>query len=170
MDLLHGEQLASALARRDPLTGLGNRRAFDEAVARVVSGVRRADRPLTLILADIEGFKSVNDRHGHLEGDRCLRGVAQAVDASIRPSDSAYRWGGDEFAVLLPSTTRDQARVVVERIAGAVESRVSLPGGHTVRLHYGVSEIEDGMDAETLVAQADAGLKRDSATASQPAQ
>ena len=159
LDLLHGEQVAHALARRDPLTGLGNRRAFDEALARVVSGVRRSDRPLTLILADIEGFKSVNDAHGHVEGDRCLRAVARAIAQTIRPSDSAYRWGGDEFAVLLPMTEADDAPVVIERIAAAVARDVPLPGGRTVRLRYGVCEIEDGMDAEAFVGAADRQLQ-----------
>ena len=159
MDLLQGEQVAHALARRDPLTGLGNRRAFDEALGQVVAGGRSSDRPLTLIIADIEGFKRVNDAHGHLEGDRCLRGVARAVTGSIRPSDTAFRWGGDEFAVLLPATVREQARVVVDRIAGAVERDVPLPGGRSVRLRYGVAEIEDSMDAEALLAAADSDLQ-----------
>lgn len=169
MDLLQGEQLASALARRDPLTGLGNRRAFDEAVERVVAGGRRADRPLTLVIADIEGFKAVNDRHGHLEGDRCLRGVAQAIAGSIRPSDAAFRWGGDEFSLLLPSTARAQARVVVERIGRAVERGVPLPRAGSVRLRFGVAEIEEGMDAETLVGAADHDLQAARDPAPQPA-
>jgi len=158
MELLEGEQEASALARRDPLTGLGNRRAFDEALERVVAGARRADRPLSLVIADIERFKSVNDEHGHLEGDRCLRAVAGAIAASVRPSDDAFRWGGDEFAVLLPSTDHDQAHTVIERIAEAVEHDVTAPGDEPLRLRYGVAEIEVGMDAGALVAAADADL------------
>jgi diguanylate cyclase (GGDEF)-like protein len=157
--LLQGEQVAQAMARRDPLTGLGNRRAFDEALERVVSGVRAADRPLTLILADIPAFKAVNDRHGHLEGDRCLREVARAIAGTIRPADSAYRWGGDEFAVMLPSTNREQSRVVVERIAQAVARAVPLPGDRSITLRYGVAEIEDGMDADTFVSSADRRLQ-----------
>ncbi|HVE68974.1 MAG TPA: diguanylate cyclase [Solirubrobacteraceae bacterium] len=170
MHLLQGEQLASALARRDPLTGLGNRRAFDEALDLAVSGVRRADRPLTLVIADIEGFKGVNDRHGHLEGDRCLREVAQAIAVSIRPSDATFRWGGDEFALLLPSTDRTQAGVAVERIAGAVERGVLLPRAGTVRLRFGLAEIEAGMDADALVEAADTGLQSARDAVRQPAQ
>jgi diguanylate cyclase (GGDEF)-like protein len=171
MDLLQGEQFASALARRDPLTGLGNRRAFDEALDRVVSGGRRADRPLTLVIGDIEGFNAVNDLHGHLEGDRCLRAVAHAIAGSIRPSDAAFRWGGDEFSLLLPSTERAQAAVAVERIGAAIERDVKLSRGGTVRLRFGVAEIEDQMDAETLVEAADRDLQaaRDAALG-QPAQ
>jgi diguanylate cyclase (GGDEF)-like protein len=170
MDLLEGEQEASALARRDPLTGLGNRRAFDEALERVVAGARRADRPLSLVIADIEGFKSVNDVHGHLEGDRCLRGVAAAIAASVRPSDDTFRWGGDEFAVLLPSTDREQAGAVVDRIAQAVSQDVPPPGDAALRLRYGVAEIGPGMDAQALMAAADADLRAAKDAEREPAQ
>jgi diguanylate cyclase (GGDEF)-like protein len=155
--------------RRDPLTGLGNRRAFDEALERVVAGARRADRPLSLVIGDIEGFKAVNDVHGHLEGDTCLRAVAEAIASSVRPSDDTFRWGGDEFAVLLPSTDREQALVVVERIANAVARQVPPIGGRSLALRYGVAEIQPEMDAQALMAAADMDLMAAKAAASQPA-
>jgi diguanylate cyclase (GGDEF)-like protein len=158
VDLMAGEQEASALARRDPLTGLGNRRAFDEALKRIVIGARRSDRPFTLVLADIEGFKAVNDTHGHLEGDRCLREVAAVLARIVRPSDQCFRWGGDEFAVLLPSAGTRQADAVIERIADAVAEDVVPPGDEPVRLRYGVAEIAEGMSAQELVAAADLAL------------
>ncbi len=170
MELVEEEQEASTLARRDPLTGLGNRRAFDEALERVVAGARRVDRPLTLVIADIEDFKRVNDRHGHLAGDRCLRGVASAIARSVRPSDDAFRWGGDEFAVLLPATDRDRALAVLDRIAAAVDREVALPGDEPLRLRYGVGEIVDGMDAAALIGAADDELRAAKYAERQPAQ
>jgi diguanylate cyclase (GGDEF)-like protein len=158
VDLLADEQEASQLARRDPLTGLGNRRAFDEALERVAAGARRTDRPLSLVIADIEAFKSVNDTYGHLEGDRCLREVAAVLAATVRPSDACYRWGGDEFAVILPSTDAEQAGAVVERVAQAVAERVAYRGAEPMQLRYGVAEIQPDMDAAELVAAADLAL------------
>jgi diguanylate cyclase (GGDEF)-like protein len=170
MDLQEGEQEASALARRDPLTGLGNRRAFDEALSRVVASARRSDRPLTLVIADIEGFKAVNDVFGHMEGDRCLQGVATAIASSVRPTDNCFRWGGDEFAVLLPSTDRDQARVVVDRIARAVAVQAPAPGDRPLSLRYGVAQLEPGVDAGGLMSAADEDLMAAKRAAPQPAQ
>jgi diguanylate cyclase (GGDEF)-like protein len=158
VDLLAEEQEASSLARRDPLTGLGNRRAFDEAVKHLLAGARRSDRPFTLVLADIEGFKSVNDTHGHLEGDRCLRKVAGVLAGAVRPSDQCFRWGGDEFAILLLSTEAVEADAVIERIAQGVAEDVVLPGAAPMRLRFGVAEVTDDMSGEDLVAAADLAL------------
>jgi diguanylate cyclase (GGDEF)-like protein len=156
--LMAGEQKASALARRDALTGLGNRRAFDEALDRVVAGARRSDRPLSLVIADIDDFKSVNDTHGHLEGDRCLREVAAVIARTVRPSDACFRWGGDEFAVIMPSTDATQAEAAVQRVAAAVTAEVAPPGDAPVSLRYGVAEIRPGMDGQEFVGAADLAL------------
>jgi diguanylate cyclase (GGDEF)-like protein len=158
LTLMAGEQEASALARRDALTGLGNRRAFDEALDRVVAGARRSDRPLTLVIGDIDDFKSVNDTYGHLEGDRCLREVAAVIAKTVRPSDACFRWGGDEFAVIMPSTDAAQAEAAVQRIAAAVPAEVVPPGDEPVSLRYGIAEIQPGMDGEDLVGAADLAL------------
>jgi diguanylate cyclase (GGDEF)-like protein len=158
LTLMAGEQEASALARRDALTGLGNRRAFDEALERVVVGARRSDRPLTLVIADIDDFKSVNDTYGHLEGDRCLREVAAVIANTVRPSDACFRWGGDEFAVIMPSTDTAQAEAAVQRIAAAVPAEVAPPGEEPVSLRYGIAEIRPGMDGQDLVGAADLAL------------
>jgi diguanylate cyclase (GGDEF)-like protein len=158
LTLMAGEQEASALARRDALTGLGNRRAFDEALERVVVGARRSDRPLSLVIADIEGFKAINDNYGHLEGDRCLREVGTVLASTVRPSDSCFRWGGDEFALVLPSTDAEQATAVSRRVSKGLDAEVFAPGGQPLRLRYGIAEIRPGMTGEELVAAADLAL------------
>ena len=158
LSLMAGEQEASALARRDALTGLGNRRAFDEALDRVVAGARHSDRPLTLVIADIDSFKSVNDTYGHLEGDRCLREVAAVIAKTVRPSDACFRWGGDEFAVIMPATDTAQAEAAVRRIAAAVPAEVAPPGEEPVSLRYGIAEMRPGMDGQDLVGAADLAL------------
>jgi diguanylate cyclase (GGDEF)-like protein len=158
MTLREGEEEASRLARRDQLTGLGNRRAFDESLGGMVDGGRRTDRPLSLVIADIEGFKAVNDLHGHLEGDRVLREVAGVVAAAVRAPDACFRWGGDEFAILLPSTDRDAAERVIERVQDNIGERVLLPGEGPLRLKYGLAEIMPEMGAADLIAAADLEL------------
>ncbi len=158
LELMAGEQEASRLARRDPLTKLGNRRAFDESLARIAAGARRSDRPLSLAIADIRDFKSVNDTYGHIEGDRCLSEVAAVLATTVRPSDSCFRWGGDEFAVILPGTDPDQAGAVMRRVINAVGADITPPGDEPLGLRYGVAEITDGMSAEDLVAAADLAL------------
>ena len=149
---------ASRLARTDSLTALGNRRAFDEVLERATAGSRSSDRPLSVLLADLEGFKAINDRHGHLEGDRCLREVASALRAAVRTPDSSFRWGGDEFALLLTGTDTDGARAVGERLRRTVADTVKLPGGEPLGLGWGVAELSDGLDAADLVAAADKAL------------
>jgi GGDEF domain-containing protein len=120
LGLLAEEREARTQARVDALTGLGNRRAFDETLARAIAGARRADRPFAIVIADLAGFKSVNDRFGHIEGDRCLRRVADALRETVRGPDACFRWGGDEFALVLPSTDRANADRVAERVSRAV--------------------------------------------------
>lgn len=158
LGLVAEERAARTQARVDALTGLGNRRAFDETLARAIAGARRADRPFAIVIADLEGFKSVNDRFGHIEGDRCLRRVADALRETVRGPDACFRWGGDEFALVLPSTDRANADRVAERVSHAVETAVILPDGSPMHVRCGSAEFEDGMDAEDLLNAADTAL------------
>ena len=109
-------------SRRDPLTGLRNYREFRETLSRRLPAT--ADRttadPLSLVVIDLDRFKDVNDRHGHAAGDRLLRAAAAALTTVCRDDDNAFRIGGDEFALILPGATADQARVVAERAHGAM--------------------------------------------------
>src|SRR3954447_10018264 len=99
-----GNQRASRMARVDPLTGLGNRRAFDEVLTAEIARARRAGSPLMLLLGDLDRFKEMNDRHGHLAGDRVLKQVAAVFRDTIRLHDRCFRWGGDEFAAAVTDT------------------------------------------------------------------
>lgn len=108
------------LNRVDALTGLPNRRAFRERTEWLFSLMRREGRPITVAYVDLDNFKSVNDRHGHQEGDRALRLASEAMRKHLREGDVVARLGGDEFAVLLPNTSAEQARVALERLRSEV--------------------------------------------------
>jgi len=111
----------TALAATDGLTGIANRRCFDEHLEREWSRARREGSPLSLLMIDIDHFKAFNDRFGHPEGDRCLRAVACILAGQARrPADLAARYGGEEFAILMPSTDAEGCRQIGERILDSV--------------------------------------------------
>jgi diguanylate cyclase (GGDEF)-like protein len=111
-----------AVARRDPLTGIGNRLRLDEDVAMLRRTVDSPDRPVAAILIDIDHFKEYNDRHGHLAGDEVLREVARTIAINVRPQDRVYRFGGEEFLVLLEGSDQEAAGEAAERLRIAVEA------------------------------------------------
>lgn len=152
-----GEQ-ASRLARVDALTGLGNRRAFDEILELEMRRAREARWPLSLGVVDIDGFKAVNDTYGHLSGDECLRQVARVVSGVLREGDTCFRWGGDEIVVLLPRADRDEAERIAERLCEAVESECVGPSGDALAIRCGTSELTDDMTAAELLEAADLQL------------
>ena len=128
LDLSLDNRRLRALVTTDPLTGLGNRRSFDEALERAWRDASRREATLSLILADADHFKAFNDAYGHGEGDRALRGVAKALAAAVRrPSDGAFRIGGEEFAVLLPDTDAAGAAMVAATIRAGI---AALPTRH----------------------------------------
>jgi diguanylate cyclase (GGDEF)-like protein len=152
------EDHARRMARVDPLTGLSNRRAFDEAIGDQIVEARAMGRPLSVLLADIDRFKQINDDHGHVNGDSCLRQVARTIQGSVRATDACFRWGGDEFAVLLPSADAERATELCARIQAAVDSTCRGPDGEPLSVSCGHTELEDGMGADALVAAADLAL------------
>jgi diguanylate cyclase (GGDEF)-like protein len=110
-------------ATTDALTGIANRRQFDQSLEREWSRARRAGDPVSLLLIDVDHFKLYNDRYGHPQGDACLQHVAQAlVSACLRPADLVARCGGEEFMVLLPQTPRSHAEHMARRVLNAVEA------------------------------------------------
>jgi len=112
----------STIAREDALSGLANRRAFDDCLANEWERARREEQPLSLLFIDIDHFKLYNDTYGHAAGDDCLRQIGHAMKkALLRPADSVARYGGEEFVVLLPSTDAQGAEEVAERIIRAID-------------------------------------------------
>ena len=146
------------LARQDALTGLGNRRAFDETLAVEIARARREDRPLSIGIADLDDLKGINDSFGHLEGDRCLTEAARAIELSVRITDRCFRWGGDEFVIVLPSSDRAVADEVLQRMADAVADMCEAQDGRPVTLTFGSAEFEQGMTIDEVIALADLSL------------
>lgn len=154
------EQRAQAelLARQDALTGLGNRRAFGEALNREVARARRGSRVLSVLVADLDNFKQINDRSGHAAGDEYLRRAADAITLTAREADACFRWGGDEFAILLPETDRDGAEGVAERLRTAIAGLGPPGSSPPLEITCGVAELDPDQDAESLIARADRDL------------
>lgn len=144
----------------DALTGLYNRRLFGEAFEKEINRAKRYGQPLALVMLDLHRFKEVNDRHGHPRGDQVLKAVALTLKRALRTSDSAFRIGGDEFALLLPQTDAAQAMGLSRRV-GAVfaESILSFQLGVNVSMDHGVATFpQDGDQAEQLIHVADERL------------
>ena len=140
-------------SRIDSLTGLGNRRALDETLSAELARHQRYGTRLTLCLVDLDGFKAVNDTHGHQTGDRVLQQVADQL-SSVRGADSAFRLGGDEFAIVLPETGGEEARLVARRLARRIREE-TYPAGMSAS--WGVAEATEA-GAERLIADADSEL------------
>ncbi len=150
---------ARQLADLDALTGLHNRRYFHETLAREVARAHRYGRQLALIVFDLDDFKAVNDRIGHLSGDAVLAETAERVREAVRSADIPCRVGGDEFAVVLPESSTHDADQLYHRLRGAVSSR---PVGQAGRLFVsaGIAEIEPDDDPTTFFERADEALYR----------
>lgn len=112
-----------ALARRDELTGVGNYRALHERLAAEIARHQRHGREFALVLLDLDGFKEVNERHGHLEGDRLLAEIGSSLRKEVRGEDSVFRQGGDEFAVIVPEVNAEEAGEVAKRLRARVAKR-----------------------------------------------
>ena len=150
---------ARQLADLDALTGLHNRRYFHETLAREVARAERYDRRLALIVFDLDDFKQVNDRIGHLAGDAVLAEAAERVRDVVRSADIACRVGGDEFAVILPESTLADADQLYRRIQTAVSARPLVQVGK-LHLSAGVAELRSEDDGTSLFERADEALYR----------
>lgn len=143
-------RVLTSLARTDPLTGLANRRGWDEQLERELARARRRDEPLSVALLDLDGFKLFNDTQGHQGGDRLLVHAARAWGTHLREVDVLCRWGGDEFAALLPNCPRDQAGTVIARLVAATP--------HGQSCSAGVACWDGDETVETLLARVDGAL------------
>jgi diguanylate cyclase (GGDEF)-like protein len=157
----HERELRVSLVT-DELTGISNRRFFNEALAREIERAARYERPMSLLLFDLDDFKGVNDDHGHPAGDDVLKRVAEVVAAELRTSDLFARLGGDEFAIIAPETPARgggtmEAVNLAERIRLAVAS-TSFDTGDKLTLSIGVTEYVGGDDTASIVQRADDAL------------
>ena len=147
-------------ARTDSLTGISNRRAFDDELKRRFSEWERKHTPCTLVLLDIDFFKKFNDTHGHQVGDEVLRQVAKVLKAQSRDMDLPCRYGGEEFGVILPATDAASACKVAERIREAIEESTTVCEGKSLKVtcSLGLSEFRPGVDIDQLIRRADDAL------------
>jgi diguanylate cyclase len=159
-ELANYEQKLMELNIRDGLTGIYNRRYFDSQLSAECERHRRYGRELSLIIMDIDFFKSINDTHGHQCGDQVLKTVAGGIASSIRKSDCMARYGGEEFACLLPETGLKNALLVAENFRKHVEETAIIHQGADIRVtvSLGVSGYAPGDSSETLLERADRAL------------
>jgi diguanylate cyclase (GGDEF)-like protein len=148
------------MAHTDSLTGLANRRAFDEALRKEEARSNRSGRNLIIGIVDLDNFKEINDQFGHRTGDDVLKGIARILIESVRATDVTCRWGGDEFSVLFPETSREAAFLVTDRLRQAIsqEEFVADSGLASVTASIGLAEYVPGLDVEDVIDAADMAL------------
>ena len=151
---------ATRSALRDPLTETGNRVAMDQTRQREIDMARRHMHPLSLLMLDIDHFKKINDTHGHAAGDSVLRAVAGAIKRQLRNVDMVFRFGGEEFLILLSNTGRDAAGMVGERLRQAAQAQDYWVEGKRIELtvSLGCSTLLAAESAESLLRRADNAL------------
>lgn len=148
------DQKIQALIMNDSLTGLLNRRSFDHIIKRSVVSAQENGSSFSLILLDIDYFKSINDEHGHLVGDKVLIELAELLKRLVRDHDSVARWGGEEFALVLPKTSLEAAIRVAERIRQSLAS-LQVENIALISASLGVTHYQSGDNLDTLLKRAD---------------
>lgn len=161
----HARLKLEQVANFDGLTGIHNRRWFNQTYQRLLQRAKRGNESLCLVVVDVDHFKSFNDRYGHHAGDQVLISVAESLASAMRPTDLLARYGGEEFVVILPGTGIDGAKVCAERLRATVAaSRVERPDGDgelpAVTVSLGVAQFQPLGDGSQLFARADAALYR----------
>lgn len=154
-------RMLSERAQLDGLTALWNRSHLDDRLGQLVTSAERSNRPLSLALLDLDHFKSINDNYGHPAGDAALQGAAELISASARGSDICCRYGGEEFAIIMPETTPEHARTLCERVREAIAAR-DWPAhpDRRITVSIGVAGADGaaGLPPEQWLAHADAAL------------
>ncbi|MDQ2987615.1 MAG: GGDEF domain-containing protein [Pseudomonadota bacterium] len=152
------------LSMNDGLTGLYNRAWLNDMLPKMVESAKRAEAPLSLVMIDLDHFKRFNDTHGHLAGDDALRAAAGVINAALRPSDFAVRYGGEEMLVILPETSEKLATMVADRLCQRLRQAVIFDDMRQpmpqLTGSFGVACLSDAMDEQQLVAAADSALYR----------
>ena len=154
--------LLERLSNTDALTQLANRRRFSETLEQELARARRYKRPLSLVMLDVDHFKRLNDSYGHQAGDDVLKSIAGLLPTTLRAQDMVARFGGEEFAIVLPETPVQQARAVAERLRSAIESRTFRCQGHDIGVtaSFGVADTRAGElgSPQQLIGAADRAL------------
>ena len=147
-------------ALTDALTKLANRRAFDEALQKNIASFNDQRKPFSLLIFDVDHFKKFNDTHGHQAGDEVLRNVGHTLTETVKTTDIPCRYGGEEFALILPNTRIDSARIAAERVRKAIESMDVEFEGQTLHVtaSIGVAEMLSGEDDTKLIRRSDDGV------------
>ena len=147
-------------AHKDPLTGTNNRAALDTTITREVELARRHRTPLSLIVMDIDKFKTINDTYGHAAGDDIIKALSKSVEKVIRKTDMLFRYGGEEFVVMMSNTRRDGALLLAERIRREIEGmNIQMPDQTlAVTVSLGVASLKGSEDGQTLFERADSAL------------
>jgi len=150
----------SMAARTDALTELPNRRAFDETARRLLATFKRTGRPFSIVMIDVDRFKSFNDTHGHQVGDIVLQSLGDVLRKTSRDMDMPARFGGEEFCIVLPESEARAAAQAAERVRAALEATVVKAGGKDLQVtaSFGVAEVLAGEDVESLIRRADQSL------------
>lgn len=157
------QELAESVENRDPLTGARNRVSMLSDLREQLSLVQRGVQPCAIAMFDLDHFKSVNDRHGHLTGDAVLASTVQCIEALVRPYDRIYRYGGEEFLLCMPNTTTEDAARLVERLRLSVAANAVESGdGAVVRVtsSFGVAALDGGRSVEESIDKADKAMYR----------
>jgi diguanylate cyclase (GGDEF)-like protein len=147
-------------AHKDPLTGIGNRAAMNSAIHREIELASRHNRSLGIILVDVDHFKSINDTYGHAAGDYCLQSLVKCAEKSVRISDLLFRYGGEEFVIVLPETDEAGVLRLAKRIRRRVERLETTYQNQLIRMtiSLGITTLRDSDDDKTLFARTDAAL------------
>ncbi len=161
--VLAPQERLERLATYDGLTGLLNRQALLERAEGEVHRSVRNGSPMGVVMVDVDRFKSVNDEHGHVQGDEVLRQVANALSENVRPYDLVGRWGGEEFLLILPGTSLEETRQVAERVReGVACAEIETPSGTTLQIHISAgaasSQPQSHVDMDALLLDADQAL------------
>jgi diguanylate cyclase (GGDEF)-like protein len=146
------------LVNTDSLTFLANRRFFIDLLEKAMAFAKRHAQPLSVIMADLDKFKSINDTYGHQVGDQVLAAFGQVMQASIRQEDLAARFGGEEFILMLPGTTLENATILAERLRESLENLTFSPLKTRVTASFGAAQYRPDDTFETLVNRADEAM------------
>lgn len=160
MDLLRRMQELQSLAMQDPLTGLANRRLGEMTLQARLMEWARHQWLFGVLFIDVDGFKEVNDRHGHTAGDEVLRGLAERLQKNLRSFDTACRWGGDEFVIVLGHVREDQVQFVANKILALLSEEPYASSAGPVRIGVSIGAVvaQQGDSTSGIIERADAGM------------